>query len=122
MPSQNGIENPKKLASAPDSLWPAHPFTGRGHDIIAADVNGDDRQDIVTYGGKTVLWFDTSVDMQRIDIGAGEENYGGVAPRGAEDLDGDIDIISKIWNKDGATYHVYFWRNDTPQRTSDAPK
>ena len=36
--------------------------------------------------------------------------------------DGDLDIISKIWNKDGATYHADFWRNDTPRRTSDAPK
>jgi hypothetical protein len=40
---------------------------------------------------------------------------------GDVDGDGDIDIISKIWNKDGATYHADFWRNDTPQRTSDAP-
>jgi hypothetical protein len=27
--------------------------------------------------------------------------------------DGDPDIVSKIWNKDGPTYHVVYWRNDT---------
>jgi hypothetical protein len=29
------------------------------------------------------------------------------------DGDGDIDIVSKIWNKDGPTYHADYWRNDT---------
>lgn len=28
--------------------------------------------------------------------------------------DGDIDTVSKIWNKDGPTYHADYWRNDTP--------
>lgn len=27
--------------------------------------------------------------------------------------DGDIDIVSKIWNKDGSAYHADYWRNDT---------
>jgi hypothetical protein len=28
------------------------------------------------------------------------------------DGDGDIDIITKVWNKDGKTYHADYWRND----------
>ncbi|MBP8260624.1 MAG: DUF1080 domain-containing protein, partial [Verrucomicrobia bacterium] len=31
---------------------------------------------------------------------------------GDVDGDGDIDIVTKIWNKDGATYHADYWRND----------
>ena len=34
---------------------------------------------------------------------------------GDVDGDGDIDIVSKIWNKDGPTYHADYWRNDTPR-------
>ena len=32
---------------------------------------------------------------------------------GDVDGDGDIDIVSKIWEKDGATYHADYWRNET---------
>lgn len=32
------------------------------------------------------------------------------------DLDGDIDIVTKIWNKDGVAYHADYWRNDTLRR------
>lgn len=31
---------------------------------------------------------------------------------GDVDGDGDMDIISKIWNADGAAYHLDFWRNE----------
>ncbi len=27
------------------------------------------------------------------------------------DADGDVDIVSKIWNKDGLSYHVDYWEN-----------
>jgi len=37
------------------------------------------------------------------------------ATLGDVDGDGDIDIVTKIWNKDGATYHADYWRNDTPR-------
>jgi hypothetical protein len=30
---------------------------------------------------------------------------------GDVDGDGDIDIVSKIWNKDGVNYHLDFWEN-----------
>ena len=32
---------------------------------------------------------------------------------GDVDGDGDIDIVSKVWNKDGDYYHADYWRNDT---------
>jgi hypothetical protein len=32
---------------------------------------------------------------------------------GDVDGDGDIDIVSKVWNKDGDFYHADYWRNDT---------
>jgi|GEM_PF-5229488 len=28
------------------------------------------------------------------------------------DGDGDIDIVSKIWNADGGIYHLDYWRNE----------
>ncbi len=90
--SQVWFENPGNLAETGDMPWIRHAFAGRGHDIIAADINGDGPLDIITYNGGTVSWFDTSADMRQIDIGAGAENHGGVAPRGAGDLDGDGDI------------------------------
>jgi hypothetical protein len=31
---------------------------------------------------------------------------------GDVDGDGDLDIVSKVWNADGATYHADYWRND----------
>jgi VCBS repeat protein len=37
------------------------------------------------------------------------------ATLGDVDGDGDIDIVTKVWNKDGAAYHADFWRNDTPR-------
>jgi hypothetical protein len=74
--SQVWFENPKNLGQAPNTPWPAHAFVGRGHDMIVADIDGDGYQDIVTYGGTTVSWFDISANMQQIDIGAGEENHG----------------------------------------------
>jgi FG-GAP-like repeat len=34
------------------------------------------------------------------------------AALGDVDGDGDIDIVTKVWNKDGASYHADYWRND----------
>jgi hypothetical protein len=92
----NGVwfENPG-LAGDPDRPWPAHAFAGGGHDIIAADLNGDGQLDIITYNGEAVSWFDPSADMKQTDIGRGEKNHGGIAPKGAGDLDGDgaVDLV-----------------------------
>jgi hypothetical protein len=29
------------------------------------------------------------------------------------DGDGDVDIVSKVWNADGPVYHLDFWRNES---------
>ncbi len=34
------------------------------------------------------------------------------AQLGDIDADGDIDIVTKIWNADGLVYHMDFWRNE----------
>jgi hypothetical protein len=31
------------------------------------------------------------------------------------DGDGDTDIVTKVWNKDGVSYHADYWRNDNDQ-------
>lgn len=200
------FENPGGLRENRDKPWPVHPFASGGHDIITADLNGDGRPDIVTYDGGVISWFDPAADLKRTDIGQGEKNHGGIAPKGTGDLDGDgdldiviprywfenpgkgvgtwtrhewphlgvpngsygtsmrawivdlngdgrndivysdcdtgqshvywvenlgqgdgwhdvalgdvdgdgdIDLVSKVWNKDGATYHADYWRNET---------
>jgi len=94
------FENPGGLADNPDKPWPAHDFPGGAHDIVAADLNGDGRLDIVTYHGKVVSWFDPAHDMKQTDVGQGEENHGGIAPNGVADLDGDGDldiVIPAYW-------------------------
>jgi hypothetical protein len=39
---------------------------------------------------------------------------------GDVDGDGDVDMISKIWNKDGESYHADYWRNDNVSSGSDS--
>jgi hypothetical protein len=110
------FENPGGLAENPDKPWPAHDFAGGGHDIIAADLNGDGLLDIVTYHGLVVSWFDPAAAMKQTDVGQGEENHGGIAPKGAGDLDGDGDldiVIPRYWfenpGRDGGAWKRRAW-------------
>ncbi len=94
------FENPGGLAANPDKPWRAHAFAGGGHDIVAADVNGDGRLDIVTYRGEDASWFNPADSLKRTWVGEGEENHGGIAPNGVADLDGDGDldiVIPAYW-------------------------
>ncbi|MBB6734803.1 FG-GAP repeat domain-containing protein [Cohnella zeiphila] len=83
------FRNPGNLHVDPDAPWEAHPFEGGGHDIIAADINGDGKLDIVCYDGDVLSWFDTSNGLARTIIAEGRDDHGGVAPCGVGDLNGD---------------------------------
>jgi hypothetical protein len=108
------FQNPGTLKQNPDAAWLVHPFPGGGHDILAADVDGDGRKDIVVFDGETLVWFDPTRSMVRHGVAIKLGHHGGLTPQGAGDLDGDgdIDIVSKVWNKDGPTYHADYWRNE----------
>jgi hypothetical protein len=83
------FENPGDLSKYPDQQWTPHPYDGGGHDIIAADVNGDGWDDLIADNGKE--WFDTSEGLKRHDIYSDLTYHGGDAPRGCADIDGDND-------------------------------
>jgi hypothetical protein len=40
---------------------------------------------------------------------------------GDVDGDGDIDMVSKVWNKDGRYYHVDFWENKMKKASGQKP-
>jgi hypothetical protein len=83
------FRNPGTLAVDPDTPWEAFAYDGGGHDVLAADINGDGRPDLVTYDGHTLAWFDTSRGMERTVICEDRDDHGGVATHGIGDLNGD---------------------------------
>jgi hypothetical protein len=89
------FRNPGGLAKNPDAPWEAHLYDGGGHDIIAADINGDGRDDLVTYDGKVLAWYDTSKGLAKTVIADDRDEHGGIAPHGVGDLNGNgcIDIV-----------------------------
>lgn len=87
--SQVWFRNPGTLAEDPDAPWEAHAYDGGGHDVIAADLNGDGRRDLIVYDGQVLAWFDVANGMQKITIADDRHDHGGVAPLGVGDLNGD---------------------------------
>jgi hypothetical protein len=83
------------------------------HDILAADIDGDSRPDLVMMGDertqlKALAWFKIPADprqpWERHDIGPAV--HGAITPGGVADLDGDgdLDVVrADTWfeNKDG---------------------
>ena len=113
------FENPGGLAANPDKPWPAHDFAGGAHDMVAADLNGDGRLDIVTYHGALVSWFDPAHGMKQTDVGQGEKNHGGIAPNGVADLDGDGDldiVIPAYWFENPGTGIGTWPRHEWPHK------
>ena len=57
-------------------------------------------------------------DTDNTDLGVSLANFTGpgffgkTAADGDTNGDGDVDIVSKVWNADGPTYHLDLWRNE----------
>jgi hypothetical protein len=109
------------------------PDTGSFHSLGVADFDGDgdldifagEQEDPDTYmikNGKLpmkspglkergVVWRNDNMTFVPVVIHVDNPGWHD-AVLGDVDGDGDLDIITKIWNKDGAHYHSDFWRND----------
>ena len=110
------FENPGTLGKDPDTRWSAHPYPGGGHDITAADMNGDGRVDLLTSDSTSVRWYDTGAGLEETVIATDLKLHGSTAPRGFGDLDGDGDpdvVATADWfenpgEKEGAwTRHAW---------------
>jgi hypothetical protein len=84
-------ENPGTLGEDPDAPWTAHPYSGGGHDISAADIDGDGRLDLLISNEDSVRWYRGTPDLEETVIAEGLTLHGSTAPRGFGDLDGDGD-------------------------------
>ena len=94
------FRNPGNLKDDPDAPWIPMEYTGRGHDIISVDVDGNGTDDILAYDGNKLSWFNTSETLREFVISEGYDDHGGLAPKGAADIDGDGDndaIIPGFW-------------------------
>ena len=75
--------------------WEAVPYDGGGHDVIAADIDGDKIEDLLTYDGHTLCWFNPTAKLAKATLVANRDDHGGIAPHGVADLNGDgnADIV-----------------------------
>ncbi len=98
----NGLwfRNPGNLQDDPDRPWSPYLIKAGGHDAVAADINGDGKEDLLVYDGNKLAWYPPEENLREYVISSGHHDHGGTAPRGYGDLDGDGDtdvIIPGIW-------------------------
>jgi hypothetical protein len=98
------------------------PGTGSFHSLGVADFDSDGDLDI--FAGEQEdpdTYMESSGKLAMKPRGLKERGVFWLSSGGAKpafnpvDGDGDIDLVSKVWNKDGAAYHADYWRNDTPR-------
>lgn len=112
------FRNPGILDTNPDAPWIPNDYTGRGHDIVTVDVDGNGIDDILAYDGVKLSWFDVQKDLEEVIISDGYNDHGGLAPNGAGDLDGDGDIdaiIPGFWfaNPGQGPFIPWDWQTST---------
>ncbi len=109
--NQVWFQNPGNLKDTPDTPWPAHAYEGGGHDIVAADINGDGVTDIVSNIGE--FWFDVANNLKQYRICEKHEFHGGCAPRGIGDLDDDGDndiVLPGYWLENPGQEYGNLWK------------
>ena len=112
------------------------PGTGSFHSLCVVDFNQDGKLDIFageqedpdTYmeaSGKVamkprgmkprgVIWYNQGGQQPRFEIFVIHVGNPGWhdTQAGDVDQDGDIDLVTKVWNTDGPSYHLDYWRNE----------
>jgi hypothetical protein len=112
------------------------PGTGSFHSLCVTDFNQDgtldvfagEQEDPDTYMEKAgkramkprglkprgVIWYNQDKNNPRFEIFVIHTGFPGWhdAQIGDVDNDGDMDIVSKVWNTDGPSYHLDYWRNE----------
>ena len=126
------FRNPRSPRTRPWDRFEVGGITN-SHDCVAADVDGDGKQDLVAISDRSgVHWYKIPADPTQkwtgTKVGAGV--HGGIGPRGVGDLDGDGDadiVRSTGWFEntgkgEGWTWHENLTGGGHPGKFPDCTK